>query len=73
MAKLWSSETSQRGYGARVSDLYKAIAKAGPGKLVMVRCENERSLAHAERCYIRLLAPSLTWPGSVERMPCYVR
>ena len=29
----------------------------------LARCENERSLAHAERCYIRLLAPSFNVAG----------
>ena len=65
-AKLWSSKTSKQRYGARTPEFYKALAKAGLGNLLMVflaACEDKRALAHAEKCYIRLLSPSFNVLG----------
>ena len=67
MAKLWSSRTSERRYGQRAPDLYKALSKAGLGNIVMVilAATEQHALAHAERCFIRWLSPVYNVNGVV--------
>jgi hypothetical protein len=67
LARLWSSRASGRRYGHRAPDLYKALAKAGLGNIVMVivAAVEQGALAHAERCYIRWLSPVFNVNGVV--------